>query len=78
MSEPMSEQRECVVKLTDSHGVEHSVKVRAESVYEAALKGLNGLKQVGWESNGSTIDHVTVELWEEPTRHRVNPTSGFR
>jgi hypothetical protein len=25
------------VKLTDAHGVEHSVKVRAESVYEAAL-----------------------------------------
>jgi hypothetical protein len=37
----MSEERDCVVKLVDDHGVEHSVKVRAASVYEAALKGLN-------------------------------------
>jgi hypothetical protein len=36
----MPEERDYVVKLTDAHGVEHSVKVRAESVYEAALKGL--------------------------------------
>lgn len=68
----MSDERDCIVKLVDSHGVEHSVKVRAESVYEAALKGLNRLKQVGWEGNSSTIGHVTVEVWEEPTCHRVD------
>ena len=28
----MSEARDCVVKLVDDHGVEHSVRVRAESV----------------------------------------------
>jgi hypothetical protein len=68
----MSEERDCVVKLVDDHGVEHSVRVRAESVYEAALKGLKKLKRVGWESDGSQIGSVTVEVWEEPTRHRVN------
>jgi hypothetical protein len=36
----MSEARDCVVKLVDDYGVEHSVRVRAESVYEAALRGL--------------------------------------
>jgi len=51
----MPEERECVVKLLDGHGVEHSVKVRAESVYEAALLGLKRLERVGWESDGSTI-----------------------
>ena len=35
----MSEARDCVVKLVDDHGVEHNVRVRAESVYEAAMKG---------------------------------------
>ena len=30
----MPEERDCFVKLVDDHGVEHSVKVRAESVYE--------------------------------------------
>jgi hypothetical protein len=68
----MSEARDCVVKLVDDHGVEHSVRVRAESVYEAALKGLKKLERVGWESNGEQIGSVTVEVWEQPTYHRVN------
>jgi hypothetical protein len=67
----MSEARDCVAKLVDDHGVEHSVRVRAESVYEAALRGLQKLERVGWESDGSQIGFVTVEVWEEPTQHRV-------
>jgi hypothetical protein len=67
----MSDERECVVKLVDDHGVEHHVKVRPESVYEAALLGLNRLERVGWESDGTTIWRVAVEVWEEPTRHYV-------
>ena len=68
----MSDARDCVVKLVDDHGVEHSVRVRAESVYEAALKGLRKLEKVGWESDGSQIGFVTVEVWEEPTQHRIH------
>ena len=45
----MPEERDCFVKLVDDHGVEHSVKVRAESVYEVALNGLKKLERVGWE-----------------------------
>lgn len=74
----MSEERDCVVKLVDAHGVEHSVKVRAASVYEAALKGLRRLEKVGWESDGSQIGSVTVEVWEEPTVHRVNVSNMLR
>ena len=74
----MSEERDCVVKLVDDHGVEHSVKVRAESVYEAALKGLTKLEKVGWESDGSQIGSVLVEVWEEPTRHCVNVEKMLR
>jgi len=46
--------------------------VQAESVYEAALLGLKRLEHVGWESDGSQIGHVMVEVWEEPTRHYVD------
>jgi hypothetical protein len=67
----MSDVRVCVVKLIDDHGAEHRVKVRAESVYEAALLGLKRLERVGWESDGSTIGRVMVEVWEEPTRHYI-------
>ena len=63
--------RDCVVKFVDDHGVEHSVRVQAESVYEAALKGLQKLERIGWESDGSQIGWVTVEIWERPTEHRV-------
>lgn len=72
MREVTSDERECVVKLIDDHGVEHSVKLRAASVYEAALKGLNRLQQTGWEGDGLTVGSVTVEVWEEPTLHRVD------
>jgi hypothetical protein len=68
----MSDERVCIVKLIDIHGVEHRVKVQAESVYEAALRGLKRLQQVGWESDGSQISSVMVEVWEEPTKHLVN------
>jgi hypothetical protein len=67
----MADVRVCVVKLIDDHGVEHKVKVQAESVYEAALLGLRRLERVGWESDGSTIGSVIVEVWEEPTIHVV-------
>jgi hypothetical protein len=59
-------------ELIDDHGAEHKVKVRAESVYEAALLGLKRLECVGWESDGSTIGTVTVEAGEEPTIHVVH------
>ena len=41
-------------------------------MYEAALKGLTKLEKVGWESDGSQVGSVLVEVWEEPTRHWVN------
>jgi len=64
--------RLCVVKLIDAVGVTHEVRVRAESIYEAALLGLNRLERVGWESDGSQVGRVTVEVWEEPTRDAVD------
>jgi hypothetical protein len=61
----------CIVKIVDDHGVQHSVRVRAESVYEAAILGLNKLEKCRWESDGQ-IGWVTVEIFEEPTVHRVH------
>jgi hypothetical protein len=62
----------CIVKIVDDHGVEHSVKVKAESLYEAAILGLNKLEKHGWESDGNTIGNVVVEIHEEPTVHRIS------
>ena len=35
----------CISKFVDQHGVEHSVGVRAESVYKAAILGSNKLEK---------------------------------
>ena len=54
----------CVVRLKDSHDTEHSVIVYAESLYEAVLRGLNRLADIGWESEtGETIKKVEVEIY---------------
>jgi|SRR5580704_7164202 hypothetical protein len=63
----------CVVRLKDAHDTEHSVVVYAESLYEAVLRGLNRLEDVGWESDtNETIRRVEVEIHHEPTRHVVD------
>ena len=38
----------------------------------AALRGLRKLERIGWESDGSQIGWVVVEICEEPTVHRVH------
>jgi hypothetical protein len=63
----------CIVRLKDCHNTEHSVEVYAQSLYEAVLRGLNCLQDVGWESNrNETIQRVEVEIHQEPTRHTVD------
>jgi hypothetical protein len=63
----------CVVRLKDSHDTVHEAVVHAESLYEAVLRGLNRLVDVGWESDtGETIRQVEVEIHQEPTKHIVN------
>jgi hypothetical protein len=63
----------CIVRLQDSHGVRHEATVYAETLYEAVARGLNQLSDVGWESDdGETIQHVEVEIYQEPTRHKVD------
>jgi hypothetical protein len=59
--------------LKGCHNTEHSVEVYAESLYEAVVRGLSRLQDVGWESNGNeTIQRVEVEIYQEPTRHIVD------
>ncbi len=63
----------CIVRLKDCHNTEHSVEVYAESLYEAVLRGLGRLQDVGWESNADeTIQRVEVEIYQEPTRNIVD------
>jgi hypothetical protein len=63
----------CIVRLKDCHDTEHSVEVCAESLYDAVLRGLGRLADVGWESDtNETIKQVEVEIHQEPTKHIVD------
>jgi len=65
-------KRNCVVKYVDSFGVEHAAKVEAESLFEAAIRGLYRLASSFWtEEDVFDRMDVTVEVHEEPTTHTV-------
>ena len=65
-------KRNCVVKYVDTFGVEHSAKVEAESLFEAAIRGLHRLDSSFWaEDDGFERMSVIVEVYEEPTTHTV-------
>ena len=65
-------KRNCVVKYVDCFGVEHAVKVEAESLFEAAVRGLHRLDS-SFRTEEDVFDRmcVTVEVHEEPTIHTV-------
>ena len=61
----------CVVKYLDNFGVEHTAKVEAESLFEAAVRGLYRLDSTFWtEEDVFDRMDVTVEVHEQPTTTR--------
>jgi len=65
-------KRDCVVKYVDKFGAEHA-KVEAESLFEAAIRGLHRLDSSFWTVE-DVFDRrdVTVEVHEEPKRSRIS------
>ena len=65
-------KRNCVVKFVDNFGVEHAAKVAAESLFEAAVRGLHRLDSSFWTEE-DVFDRmcIAVEVHEEPTTHSV-------
>jgi hypothetical protein len=49
--------------------VRHSVDLDAESVYEAAIRGVHLLKRDGWVDNMGLGTEVEVEVREPATTH---------
>ena len=65
-------KRKCVVKYVDSFGIEHAAKVEADSLFEAAVRGLHRLDSSFWtEEDVWDRMCITVEVYEEPTTHTV-------
>ena len=65
----VSELHACLVSYRDVDGIQHSVEVTAESLYEAAVMGMTALKVEGWQNLPSLEIEVRVRLPE--TRHTI-------
>jgi hypothetical protein len=64
--------RSCTVSFTGPSGVVHSVEVMAESLYEAAVLGLNALRRDGWVATVAPGTTLSVQVREPATTHSVS------
>jgi hypothetical protein len=64
--------RTCRVTCRDTDGVEHTVEVNAESLYEAVARGLTVFRNADWVSRiGSGQTTITVAVKQPEVEHRV-------
>ena len=64
--------RSCTVSFRGVSGVQHSVDLEAESVYEAAIRGLSLLRKDGWVDNIGPATELEIRVREPATRHTVS------
>lgn len=62
----------CTISFTGPSGVRHSVEVSAESLYEAAVLGLNLLKQDGWVDPVAPGTQLEIQVKHPATTHCVS------
>jgi hypothetical protein len=67
---PMS-LRICEVGFTAATGVSHSVRVEAESLYEAAAMGLARLKKDGWIEGLGPGSKLQITVREPGSQHSL-------
>jgi hypothetical protein len=61
--------RSCIVSFTGPSGIRHSVELMGESLYEAAVLGLNALKSDGWVD--VVAPGTTLQVRSENQRRRT-------
>jgi hypothetical protein len=64
--------KSCLVTVVDASGMRHSVQVQAESLYEAAARGLAALRSGGWVPQSQLSKSRLEVLVSEPAkRHTI-------
>jgi hypothetical protein len=65
--------RTCKVNCRDTHGVEHTAEVSAQSVYEAVAQGLRVFREHDWcaADLGHSAASVVVRIRQPEVEHRV-------
>jgi hypothetical protein len=64
--------RSCTVSFRGVSGIRHSVDLDAESVYDAAIRGLALLRRDGWVDSVGSATELEVQVREPATRHSVS------
>ena len=59
--------RSCTVSYQDLDGITHSVDVTAETLYEAAILGMNALKVPRWHDNPNL--KIQIRVRQPETAH---------
>ena len=65
--------RSCLVSFTDSEGIEHSVRVPAESLYEAAIEALAAFRGVAFaETPLGPATRLTIRVKAPEEQHTIS------
>jgi hypothetical protein len=64
--------RACAVSFKGVSGIRHSVELEAETVYEAAIRGLHLLRKDGWVDNVGLGTELEIQVREPATTHTVS------
>jgi hypothetical protein len=51
--------------------MEHAVDVQADSLYEAAVRGLSALRATGWVQHSGLSRNIRIEVREPATVHTL-------
>jgi hypothetical protein len=64
--------RTCRVTCRDIEGVEHTVEVSADSLYEAVARGLAALRDMDWVDHiGRGQTTITVRVKQPEVEHKI-------
>ncbi|HUR20460.1 MAG TPA: hypothetical protein VMZ90_06600 [Vicinamibacterales bacterium] len=61
----------CRVSFKDIDGISHAVQVEAETMYEAAVLGLNALKRSDWIEVIGPGTRIVIQVHEPPVEHFI-------
>jgi hypothetical protein len=64
--------KHCRVSFTDGHGIRHSVDVTADSLFEAAVRGVKALRSAGWNEPPGESALLEVQVSHPAVTHTVS------
>jgi hypothetical protein len=64
--------RTCTVSFTDIRGIKHSVELTADSLFEAAARGLKTLRTGDWNDPPSQSTILEIEVRNPAVTHTVS------